>query len=179
MSANQVLRVERGEVVGVSIVTIATLASIVGLDARVRLYPGGDPLRDAGQVRLLDRLRRRLPAGVSFRTEVPLPRVDDLRAWDGWVGGLAPHPATGRSSLPVEGETRFSDLQAFTRRLTQKLRDSGEPHVLVVVADTPGNRAGVHAARATIGELFPVSARRAMLALAEGRHPGGSALILL
>ena len=81
--------------------------------------------------------------------------------------------------MPVEFETRLDDFQAQTRRLWLKARDAGEPALLVVVADTRRNREAIHAAGPAIDEGFPISARRALAALAAGQHPGGSALVLL
>jgi hypothetical protein len=54
-------------------VDLATIGAMVGLDVRLRAWPAGDPIRDAGQQRLLDRLRLRVGPTVRLRTEVPLP----------------------------------------------------------------------------------------------------------
>ena len=178
MSSSQVGRIERAIVPTASVDQLARIGASVGLDVRIRTYPGPDPLRDAGQVALLDRLRARLAAGLTFRTEVPLRLPGDLRAWDGRIGGLRYRPPM-HATLPVEGETRISDAQAQFRRLALKMRDDDEPAVLVVVADTRRNRAAASEAAAAIRELFPVSPRRAMAALSDGSHPGGSALVFL
>src|SRR5215203_5042445 len=58
-SASQALRVERAELDSLSLEQIARHAAVVGLDARLRLYPGPDPTRDAGQSAIRDRLRPR------------------------------------------------------------------------------------------------------------------------
>ena len=76
--------------------------------------------------------------------------------------------------LPVEAETRITDFQAQTRRLIIKMRDGGVEHVLLVIAETRSNRATIDAAGPAVGELFPISPRRALQALAAGTHPGGS-----
>ena len=59
------------------------------------------------------------------------------------------------------------------------MRDGNVTSVVLVVADTRTNRAAVRAAAAAIHELFPVVPRVAWAALASGRHPGGSALLLV
>ena len=74
----------------------------------MRLYPDGDPVRDAAQLGLLERFRRRLPAGARWETEVPLPIQGDRRAWDALVG------LRGRRA-GCEAETRLTDLQALER----------------------------------------------------------------
>lgn len=178
LSASEVSRIERGRIANVSLRRLATIGAAVGLDVRVRAYPGPDPIRDIAQVRLLERLRARLPGDQSFRTEVPLPIAGDQRAWDGWIGGLQMN-AGGRRGLPVEAETRISDLQAQLRRLVLKMRDGDADHVLLVIADTPSNRAAIRVGGTLLRDLFPITPRRAMRAIAEGRHPAGSACIFL
>lgn len=176
LSRPQLSRIERAQAPATTIIQLARIGAVVGFDVRVRAYPGPDPLRDTGQIRLLDRLRRRLHPGLALRTEVALPIAGDLRAWDGWIDGLV--SGAGRTvGLPVEAETRLADFQAQTRRLILKMRDGGAEHALLVVADTRSNRAAVAGARAAASDLFPVSARSAFAALADGTHPGGSALV--
>jgi transcriptional regulator with XRE-family HTH domain len=178
LSPSQVSRIERGMAPGVSVDRLAVLGSLVGLDVRLRAYPGGDPLRDAGQQRVLDRLVLRLATGSRLRREVTLGIDGDLRAWDGHID-----PLVGADGMPVglavEVETRITDGQAFLRRLDRKMRDAGIDSVLVVVGDTPSNRAAVNAMQILGGPTFPIGARAALSALAAGRHPGGSALIFL
>jgi hypothetical protein len=81
--------------------------------------------------------------------------------------------------MPVEAETRVADAQAVMRKLALKLRDGGVDHLLLIVADTRANRDAIAAAGMAVRELFPISPRRALRALAAGRHPGGSALVFL
>lgn len=174
-SASQVGRIERGCHRSVSIEQAVVVGAVVGLDVRVRAYPGPDPTLDAGQRALLGRLRARLPPEIGFRLEVPLPIAGDQRAWDVVLDQLQ-----GISSiLPVEAESRLIDGQAQIRRIKLKLRDSGLDHVLVVVADTKRNREALAGAAANLLDDFPVAQRQAMAALASGRHPGGSALVVL
>jgi transcriptional regulator with XRE-family HTH domain len=177
ISAAHIARIERGLVPTAGVAQIARIGAVVGLDVRVRAYPGPDPLRDAGQLRLIDRFRSHLHPQLRLRLEVPLPIVGDSRAWDAWIDAFA--GALGPESLPVEAETRMTDAQAQIRRIMLKARDAGVDHVLIVIADTPANRAAVAAARGLIAGSFPVSPRKALAALAAGRHPGGSALIFI
>ena len=175
MSGMQVSRIERAIVPTVSIDQLARLGAAVGLDIRVRAYPGPARALDTAQMALLHRLRARLPAHLTFRTEVPLPSVGDQRAWDATIGrlvGLA-------GLLPVEAESRLVDGQAQFRRIALKLRDSGLEHVLVVLADTRRNRDVLGSAASILLADFPVPPRRALRALADGQHPGGSAIVLL
>ena len=175
ISPSQVGRVERGSLRTVSVDQLARVGASVGLDIRVRAYPGPDPVLEAGQVALLGRLRERLHPDLGFRTEVPLPIPGDQRAWDGFIDRL-----TGvASNLPVEADTRLIDGQGQLRRVLLKLRDSGLEYVLLILADTRTNREALAATASTFAVDFPVSPRRALTALGAGEHPGGSALLLL
>jgi transcriptional regulator with XRE-family HTH domain len=175
MSYSQVGRIERGAHPNVSVRQIARVGAVVGLDVRLRTYPGPVPLRDAGQVALLERLRKRLAQNLSMRTEVPLPIDGDLRAWDAVIAGFDPDA----EPLHAEAETRFYDAQGQLRRIALKARDAGVDSVLLLVGDTPRNRAAARAARPLIADTYTVSGREALRALGAGRHPGGSALVFV
>jgi transcriptional regulator with XRE-family HTH domain len=178
LSGTQVGRIERAVAPAATVRQLARIGAVVGLHIRIQAYPGQDPLRDAGQLALLDRLRARLAPTLTFRTEVPLASPGDQRAWDAVIGRLVPGSG-GRMTLPAEAETRFTDAQGQLRRLALKMRDDDQPAVLLVLADTTRNRAAIAAAGSMISERFPISARAALAALREGRHPAASALIFL
>lgn len=175
MSPSQVGRIERGVLPSVGLDQLARLGAVVQLDVRVHAYPGPDATIDAGQRALLGRLMPRLHGDLTLRLEVPLPIAGDQRAWDGMIGGFK----DDTQDLPVEAETQIVDLQAQIRRILLKGRDAGSPSVLVVVADTHRNRAAVAGAGSLLSADFPTSSRQTLRALAEGRRPPGSALILL
>jgi transcriptional regulator with XRE-family HTH domain len=154
LSASQVMRIERALVPNASYRQVARIGSVVGLDVRLRAYPGPDPIRDAPHAKVLGRLPPRLHVRLLLRHEVPLPITGDQRAWDGWISGFE-DPRDG--GLPVDAETRLHDVQALLRRLALKARDSGVDHVLLVVADTRSNRQAVAAATDLLRATFPVS----------------------
>ncbi len=172
LSYSQVGRIERAEHPSVSIVQLARIGSVVGLDLNVRFYANGSPLRDAVHLALLERFRAHLSPELTFRTEVPLPGPGEQRAWDGMVFGVG-DPAG------VEAETRLSDVQALERRIALKVRDGGVSRVILIVAATRGNRLAIREAAPSLEIAFPVPGRVALRALAEGRDPGGSAIVLL
>jgi transcriptional regulator with XRE-family HTH domain len=175
MSYSNVGRIERAALPSATVTQLARIGAVVGLDIRVRAYPGPNPLRDAGQIAMFDRLRGRLAPFLVMRNEVPLPVEGDLRAWDAMIVGFVP----AADPLHAEGETRLYDAQAQLRRIALKARDAGVDAVLLVIADTPRNRAAVRAAGPMITESYPIPPRVALAALAGGRHPGGSALVFV
>ena len=164
-------RLETGANRRVTIEELARVGGAVALDVRIRTYPAGDPIRDAGQARLLERFRSRLGPGLTWSTEVPLPLPGDLRAWDAIV-----RSSTWR--IGVEAETVIDDVQAVERRLALKRRDGEVDHVILLVSDTPRNRRAVAAAGAAFGDL-PLRTRDILAALRDGRDPGGSGLVFL
>jgi transcriptional regulator with XRE-family HTH domain len=178
LSRPQYGRIERGRSPHVSIRAVARLGAVLGLEASLKFYPVGDPVRDAAHLALLGRLQGRCHPSLSWRTEVPLPISGDRRAWDAMIGRLA-SPSGGLKSSGVEAETHPRDVQALDRKLALKERDGGVDRVLLVIADTRHNREFVRAHAATLRVRFPVDQRVALRAIADGRDPGGNALILL
>ena len=171
ISGSTAWRIEHGMTRSVDVMVLACLGAAVGLDVRLRAFPAGDPLRDAGQQRLLERLRVRLHPAVGWRTEVPLPIGNDRRAWDAMIRGIG-------WLIAVEAETVLDDLQAVERRIALKQRDGSIEHVLLLVADTRRNRRAL-AAHPNAFPGFSRDARAVLRALAAGRDPGCSAIVLL
>jgi transcriptional regulator with XRE-family HTH domain len=150
---------------------LAAFGAVVGLDVRLRAYPAGDPIRDAGQIRLLERLRARIHPSLRWSTEVPLPIDGDLRAWDALIRGDA-------WRIAVEAETVLDDLQAQERRLALKRRDGGQDHVILLVADTRRNRRALASAPGAFADL-PLGTREILVALGMGRDPGAGGIVIL
>ena len=148
---------------------------MVGLDLALRVYPAGDPLRDRAQLALLERLRVRLHLGLRWRTEVPLPIPGDLRAWDGIISGDRPGPWRCR----VEAETNIDDGQAMERRLSRKLRDDPNGHLILLVSDTRNNRTALGVLGPGLRDLVPLPSRTVLRALGDGFDPGGSGIVVL
>jgi len=167
----RIWRFERGAFGEVTYEDVAALGAVVGLEVRLRSYPAGDPIRDAGQARLLRRLKARLHPGLRWATEVPLPIPGDLRAWDALIRGPD-------WRLAVEAETVLDDIQALERRLALKRRDGGVDHVILLVADTRRNRRALASARAAFADL-PMRTREILAALRDGSDPGQSWIVIL
>jgi transcriptional regulator with XRE-family HTH domain len=171
LSHSAICRIERGRVPNVPVRTLVVLATSLGLVILTRPFPEGDAIRDAGHARLLGRFRTRLHSTLRWRTEVPLPRPGDRRSWDA---------VTGADSwrAGVEAETVINDTQALERRLYLKRRDGDVDHLILLVADTPRNRRALAAAPTAFSDLR-LSSRQILNALAAGRDPGGSGIVIL
>lgn len=81
-SASTVSRVESGRARQLTMETLLRQAAVVGLVARVALYPAGRAVRDARQLGLEQRFRSAISAAWACGAEVPLPILGDLRAVD-------------------------------------------------------------------------------------------------
>jgi transcriptional regulator with XRE-family HTH domain len=160
MSGSQVGRFERGELEDIGLRQLCRLSVAVGLVPSVRLYPAGDPIRDVAQVRLLERIRGRLPSASGWRTEVPLHGRSDARAWDAVA-------RSGDCLDAFEAETRLGDLQAIDRRIALKLRDDPDhrPRLPGRRRDTRESARACSWARVAAGQLparHPRGARRSV-----------------
>jgi transcriptional regulator with XRE-family HTH domain len=171
ISHSEICRIERGRAPNVPLRALIVLASSVGLVIPMRPFPEGDAIRDAGHARLLERFRLRLHPTLRWHTEVPLPMPGDRRSWDAVTGGSGWRAG-------VEAETVIDDTQALERRLALKRRDGGVDHVILLIADTPRNRRALAAAPAAFSNL-PLETRHILGALAAGRDPGGSGIVIL
>ena len=165
-------RLELGQVPGASLPVLSAALAVVGLDLSVRTYPGGRVHRTAGHARLLERLRVELAPSAGWRTEVPFPNAGDRRAWDALIG-------IADVRIGVEAETRARDEQEIERRLALKRRDGRVYHVILLLANTQGNRLFVRAIGAGFRSAFPMDGKVMLARLRAGLDPQGSAIILL
>lgn len=171
-SAAWVSWTESGENESLSIVDASQMLACVGLDLSVRAYPAGRGVRDEAQLALIARLKSLVVSRWEWRTEVPIPRAGDPRAWDVVLRG----PTV---SIGVEAETRLRDIQAIDRRVMLKLRDSMLDRVIILIASTRTNRATLREVGDSIRTNYPISSHRALDALVNGRDPGGNAILVL
>ncbi len=117
-SASTVSRVESGRARQLTMETLLRQAAVVGLVARVALYPAGRAVRDARQLGLEQRFRSAISAAWACGAEVPLPILGDLRAVDLVIS----RPGC---RIAVEVITRLGDVQAQLRAALLKQRDGG------------------------------------------------------
>lgn len=153
---------------------LARIAAAVGVDVAVRAYPGVPAVRDAGQLRLLGRLRNELSrTRWLWQTESPVAAdTRDQRAFDALL-------SLGGERVAVEAVTTLVDAQAQVRSILLKQGASGVGCVVLVLADTRRNRDAVAASRPTLGPAFPLRRRAILGALQTGHAPAANGLVLL
>ena len=172
MSESTFGRIERARIPNVSVRQLATACAAVGLKFAGRPYLDGDPVRDAGHARLLERLHAIAPDRAPWRTEVPIRGERDGRAWDAEL-------TLGGEIVAIEAEMRLSDIQALDRRIALKRRDAGQDLVILLVADTVGNRRALAAHRESLRSSFPLDTRAVLAAVRAGRPPTSSGIVIL
>lgn len=118
ISQPRVSNLERGVARGGSLAELSVVARVVGLKLAVTCHPVLDPLRDSPQRSLVEALCVRLPPTVRWRTEVPMPIPDDLRAVDAVI-------AAGGIRVAVEAWTRLEDVQHRSARPSSSAEISG------------------------------------------------------
>jgi hypothetical protein len=172
ISVTELSRIERGLAPWASLLVLAQLCAIVGLDLAARAYPGGAPIRDARHAALLEKFHSLLHPDLSWASEVPLPIPGDHRAWDGLVRGSG-------WRYGAEAELNPADGQALLRRLNLKIRDGGVDGVILLLRDTRQSRQLRRELHAELAAHFPVPGRRTVKLLGGGFDPGGSSIVVL
>jgi len=164
-----VLRNERGYR-GMPPLLLARHAAVVGLRARIKLYPEGDALWDAGQVALIRRFREYVGEQGTWAFEVPIPRPGDQRALDAVL-------TVPGGRIGLEFYTRLADVQAQLRAANLKKRDAELDRLVVVVHATRANRRALREGATVLAE-FPGSGRRVLAALVAGEMPATDGVIV-
>jgi transcriptional regulator with XRE-family HTH domain len=173
ISPSQLGRLERSELRRPSLDVVCRAARGVGLAVSFRLFPSGPRVRDAAQLRLLDRFEALLGQPLQVRREVPLPVTGDQRAWDARV-------TDGMRAASVEAESRLHDIQATERRIALKARDDpGSGVVILLVNRTAHNRRVLAEHRESLRARFPLDGAAIIDALRHGRLPAASGILML
>lgn len=172
LSTSTVSRVERGLADDLGLVMLARLLAIVGLERGVRAYPGGQPLRDAGHVALLEAFRTGLHRSIRWATEVPLPSPGDQRAWDALI-------RADDWRFGIEAETAPRDAQALARRLELKRRDGQVDGVILLLRASRHTSAFLREAGDLLRSNLPASPDRTRQLLRAGARPTDSSIVLL
>lgn len=172
VSVSEISRRERGDAPNVRVVSLAEHAAAVGLRLSITLYPTGGGVRDAAQLRYIDRFLARVSDTFLRELEAVIPVPGDLRAVDIVLR------ATG-CLIAVEVVTRLHDVQAQLRLAQAKARDIGATRLILAVAATHANRRALDEARPALATAWDLDTRRVMAALAAGRQPERNAIVLI
>lgn len=170
-SAATISRVERGRVRNLTIRHLARHAAVVGLVLRADVLPAGVAIRDAGQLKVLNRLEPHVGAPFRWMLEMPVGR-NDLRAFD--AGAIKPG-----CRVAFDVWSRVRDAQAQSRASHRKQVDAGVERLVLVFGDTWTNREAVRAAGAALRRSFPLTSRQVLGALRAGRDPGGNGIVFI
>ena len=173
ISRSQLSRLERGALVAPSIDLICAVARVLGMEASLRLFPAGVPVRDAPHLALLARFEALLGVVLRMLREVPLPISGDRRAWDAAI--------TDDVSMAFsEAETHLGDMQALERRIALKLRDDPRSAVVILlVARTRHNLEVLREHRESMRGTFPLDGAAIAKHLRAGRIPPASGIIVV
>jgi transcriptional regulator with XRE-family HTH domain len=154
-------------------IQLARLGAAVGLDVSVRAYPGGSPLRDAAQLKLLRLAREVIGSAWRWRTEVPVSSDPmDRRAFDAVI-------SRGPVRIGLEAISRLSDVQGQVRAITLKQEAARFARVVMVLASTRHNRAALRQAEPTLRPAFPLGQRAILAALRAGEEPSANGVLLV
>lgn len=173
MPRSRYSRLESGTLTNITVIEASRIASVLGLDLAVRVFPGGNPLRDGAHAAHLHAVIGTVAAPLWSRLEVPLPLRNDFdrRAWDAMIFGAEKRTA-------VELEMRIRDGQAVERRLSLKRRNDPTEGFILLIADTRNNRRVLNENPGLFAGLPRLRLRKVLAALGSGRHPG-SGLVLV
>jgi hypothetical protein len=152
---------------------LASIGSIVGLGFSSRLVPAPGRLRDAAQLRYINRYCATVAAG-GWRPfiEAPVSGGGDPRAFDLVMVSRGVRVAH-------EFITRLRDVQAQVRPILRKAGDAAVDALVLVVADTHANRTAVREAGEAMRAAFPRSGRDILREMRAGRCPTGNGLVFL
>lgn len=167
-------RIESGLVTTLSVLELNRIASVLGLDASIRLFPGGVAMRDAGHAGKLTAFLQHARAPLRSKVEVPLPHAADRferRAWDAMLFGDGLRTA-------IELEMRLRDVQATRRRHELKRRDDRTERFVLLVANTKHNSGVLQAFPELFEDLPRLRPHVVRRALEAGEHPPTGLLLV-
>jgi len=152
------------------------LAAATGHDLSIRLFPAdGVRLRDSGQLRIAEMIRRAVHPAGRVRLEVPVAAPPDRRAADMVL-------ETSEEIVDVEIERALLDFQAQLRsaqlkRAAMAHRLDRAVHLVIAVPDTRRNRAVMNEHRRSVESALPIPSRRIWASLRSASPVGGDGLL--
>lgn len=170
-SAATISRVERGLVRDLTLRHLARHAAVVGLALRADVLPTGVPIRDAGQLRVVNRLAAHVGSPFVWILEMPIG-PHDLRAFD--AGAIAPG-----CTVAFDVWSRVRDVQAQARLSQRKAVDAQVDRLILVFGDTVANRRAVRQTGEALRRAFPLTGRQVLVALRAGKDPGANGMVFV
>lgn len=164
-------RIERSLAQDVGIGHLVRHAAAVGLVLRTDLFPAGAPIRDAGQLKVLNRLQPHVRGPFAWLFEMPVG-PNDLRAFD--AAAVMPGCRIG-----FDVWSRVRDAQAQARLSQRKKVDARMDRLVLVFGETAANRSAVRDAGLALRRAFPLTTRQVLSALRNGRDPGADGLVFV
>ena len=171
-SPSEISRRERGRAPYATARSLAEHGAAVGLRLVITVHPTGAGVRDAAQLRFIERFMARVSPSFRPELEAPIPLPGDLRAID--IVLRAPGVL-----IAAEIVTRLGDIQAQIRLARQKARDIGATRLIIVVAGSHANRRVLDEARPALVGSWELDSRRVIGDLAAGRQPDRDAVITI
>jgi transcriptional regulator with XRE-family HTH domain len=173
VSADTERRVEQGDP-GVRLETLCAVGAAVNIDIVVQAYPARQPsLRDSGQLGIAEILCALASDRLNPAIEVRVG--DDGKAVDvGFFGA--------EEIIDAEIERLLLDLQRQYRRAALKRDELARRHnrpvrLVLVVEDTPRNRAAVAEHAPFLRRVLPADSREVLLSLRTGAPLGKDGLL--
>lgn len=171
LTQSRISRTERSQRLPPRLDELGKHSAALGLRLSVKAYPEGQPVRDAAQLRLLERLRVQLDPELGWKTEVMVGGLRDERAWDAVI--------FGPDKIGVDAETRLRDMQALQRKVESKWRDSGVTRVVLLVAATRHNRDVLREFRSALTSTFSLDTAAVMKVLRAGEALPANGIVVL
>jgi hypothetical protein len=175
-SQSSMARVLTNQRADIGLIELSEVASVLGMELFVRVYPIGDPVRDKGQLAAGRRFDACLSGRWLVMDEAPVAGPGDERSWD---KSLRLKDAQPTHVVGVDIESRVHDIQAIVRRTRLRERDGRADAILIVLSDTAHNRRIVDDLRHSLGESYATPPRVIMRALREGSQLLGSGVVLI
>ena len=173
---SNVWRLESGHLSEVTVRRLSEMASLLGLELSLQLYPIGDALRDKGQLALGKRFDALLSDHWRVIDEALLPGAGEQRAWDKLLRLIDSSP---RYLVGVDLETRIRDIQSLVRRTRRRERDGQVNAILIVVSNSAANRRVVDELRRALGDGYQDDPREVTHALRGGEPLSSGGVLLL
>ncbi len=171
LGQSSISRTELAEADTATLRSLAIHGAALGLRLSVKLYPEGEAVRDAGQLRVLQRFRPHVHPTYQWTSEATVGGFGDLRAWDVLLAGPV--------NIGIDAETRLYDIQSLQRRFEAKWRDSGVDRIVLLVSATRHNAAVLCDHREALRSTFPADTPTVLAALRAGKKLETNGIVVL